>query len=324
MINMNVLLTGASGFVGRHVLLALQKQGYRTHAVYRTAPAPKDCAKNVVRVIVDMSPRTDWEEILEGIDAVIHTGDGLRVFEGQKTAPSDTASGDGAVATTMALARAAQASSVRTFVYLSSIKAASGYCASHVLSESDAPSPGRPFYGKLKARLEGQLASLGTQRESGGMYMVSLRSPIVYGVGGTGNFGRLVALADTPFPLPLANMSNRRSIVSVANLADGLVRAAENPNSCAGHYFIHDGPPLAMAELVALLREALGRRRRLFPVPGLLARMAGNLPVAGPVVSRLSRDLEVSSKKFETDFGWQPPQPAREALYAMARETLVK
>ncbi len=315
---MNVLLTGASGFVGRHVLLALQKEGHQVCAVYRSRPPKGGCAQNVVPVIVDMSPQTDWGQILEGIDAVIHTGDGLRVFEGQKTAAADVAAD--AVATTMALAQAAQSSSVRTFVYLSSIKAASGYCASHVLSESDTPSLDRPFYGQLKARLEGQLASLGTERKNGGMYMVSLRSPIVYGIGGTGNFDRLVALADTPFPLPLASMSNRRSIISVANLSDGLVRAAKNPNSCSGHYFIHDGPPLAMAELMALLRQALGRRRRLFPVPGLLVRMAGNLPVAGPVVSRLSRDLEVSSKKFEADFGWQPPQLAREALYAMVKE----
>ena len=134
-----------------------------------------------------------------GADAVVHLADGLRVFE-ERGAPPGPAAQDEAVARTESLAKAAVDAGVRTFVYLSSIKALSGETAEQEITAETRPAPDRSIYGKMKLRLEDALTQICTATP---MHLVILRPPLVYGPDAGGNFGKLLALADSTCPLPV-------------------------------------------------------------------------------------------------------------------------
>ena len=149
--------------------------------------------------------------------------------------------------------------------------------------------------------------------------LVILRNPVMYAEGKAGSIQRLVDLADTPLPLPLGGVNNRRSLVAVRNFACALaavVRAgADGPG---GIFHVHDGPALSTTELVTTLRTALGRPARLFPIGRAAARIACKLPVLGSTARRLFGSLEVSDARFRESFGWTPEVGTRMELAAVA------
>ena len=88
---------------------------------------------------------------------------------------------------------------------------------------------------------------------------------MVYGPGAKGNLARLLRLADTPWPLPLAAFTGRRSLVSLDNLIRAVAFALAAPVTARQTYLVADPAPVTLPEIVAALRHGLGRSPRLFP-----------------------------------------------------------
>ena len=307
---MHVLVTGAAGFVGRHLLKALKARGHQVTALARGRTEDVN-ADHVV--VAELTPGRNWRGLFDGVDAVIHLADGLRAFEGLKHSPGQAAE-DEVVAMSLNLARAAQAAGVSRFIYLSSIKAAAGEQADSILVETDAPSPTRPLYGVLKARIEAELLELAA---GGKMNVMALRSPIVYGPGGGGNFLKLIHLADSAWPLPFGGIDNRRSLIAIANLCDALCLAAELEAGPPVIYFVHDGKPVSISWLIGCLRGFLGRPAHLFVVSRFLWLIAERLPFLRAKLSRLTGSLELSDEKFRRDYGWQSVVTTEAALHEL-------
>ena len=134
-----------------------------------------------------------------------------------------------------------------------------------------------------------------------------------------GSIQRLLALADTPWPLPLGGLCNKRSLLAVRNLASALVAVLRaGPSASAGVFHVHDGVPLSTTELATVLRKALGRPMRLFSVEHA-TQLFCRLPVLGPVARRLYGSLEVSDASFRHTFAWSPVVETRAGLANMAR-----
>lgn len=306
----DILVTGASGFVGRTLcnLLAASGRSCRK-AVRRAATVAPDCA-----AVGDIGPDTNWGAALEGVRCVVHLAARTHVLH-------DTADDPLAeyrrinVLGTERLAREAVARGVKRIVLLSSVKVNGERTFAQPYTEDDVARP-EDAYGVTKQEAEQVLARIASES---GLEVVVLRPPLVYGPGVRGNFLRLLNLAACGVPLPLGSVHNLRSLVYVGNLADAIVRAIDAPHAAGRTYLVSDREDVSTAQLVRAIAGALGVKPRLFPFPPRLLQIAGNLSGRGAEVSRLTGSLQVDSSRIGRELAWNPRWRLSDGLAETAR-----
>ncbi len=299
-----VALTGATGFIGRHLLRELPKRGYRIRVLLRRPTALPPEATGAV--VGDLARPQNMAAALAGVDAVIHSAGIAHAMSG---VPQD----DYRVLNTEAtigLAHAAEKARAKRFVFLSSIRAQSGPTAAEVLTEARAPEP-TDAYGQSKLDAELGLARLGID-------WVALRPVLVYGPGVKGNMAALVRLARSPYPLPLAGLPARRSLLGLDNLAAAIDTVLAAPEPLRRPLIVADPEPLTVADMIAAMREGLGRRPGVFPVPAALMEAAFRATGRSEAFARLAGSL-VASPAALRQLGWVPPAETRAGLAALAR-----
>jgi nucleoside-diphosphate-sugar epimerase len=299
-----VALTGATGFIGRHLLRELPKRGYRIRVLLRRPTALPPEATGAV--VGDLARPQNMAAALAGVDAVIHSAGIAHAMSG---VPQD----DYRVLNTEAtigLARAAEKARAKRFVFLSSIRAQSGPTAADVLTEARAPEP-TDAYGQSKLDAELGLAALGID-------WVALRPVLVYGPGVKGNMAALVRLARSPYPLPLAGLPAKRSLLGLDNLAAAIDTVLAAPEPLRRPLIVADPEPLTVAAMIAAMREGLGRRPGVFPVPPALMEAAFRAMGRSEAFARLAGSL-VASPSALRQLGWVPAAETRAGLAALAR-----
>lgn len=308
---MHVLVTGATGFVGSHLVPLLLAQGHRVRAAVRTPGATVAGAETVA--VGDLGPDTDWSAALAGIDAVAHLAARVHVMRDKATDPLaefrqvNTAG-------TRRLAEAAAGAGIRRFVYISSIKA--------VVDESrdravDARTPAEPHspYGRSKREAEEALAEIAA---GSALEPVVLRPPLVYGPGVGGNFRTLMTLIRRGVPLPLGRVENRRSLLYVGNLADAIAVCLDHPDAPGRSFLLSDGLPLPTRDLVERLAAHLGRPARLWDVPPELLALAARLAKQEAAFDRVAGSLVVEDHAIRRTLSWSPPRNTAYGLRATA------
>ncbi|MGX1790267.1 NAD-dependent epimerase/dehydratase family protein [Bosea sp. NPDC055332] len=302
-----VLLTGATGFVGRHLLHDLAARGYRLRTAGRNAVPAIPGVEHAT--IGDLGAPIDWQPVLDGIDLVVHSA-GLAHADGEIPEERYRAVNTDA---TLALARAAQAAGVRRFLFLSSIRAQSGPISSGPLSEADPPTP-TDAYGRSKLAAEQGLAGLDLD-------WVALRPVLVYGPGVKANMAALLKLARLPLPLPLGELSAKRSLLAIENLAGAVAFALTQACPARRSYIVADPEPLSVAQMLAAMRAGLGRGPGLIPVPSSLLALAARLAGRQGAYERLANGLVASSAAL-ISAGWRPPAETKAALARLAANPL--
>jgi UDP-glucose 4-epimerase len=301
---MLLALTGSTGFIGRHLLRDLPRRGHRLRVLLRRpAAAPIDAAS---AVIGDLARPQNMSAALEGVDAVIHSAG---IAAGMSGVPAD----DYRVLNTEAtieLARAARRAGAKRFVFLSSIRAQCGPTAATVLNEAAEPAP-TDAYGKSKLAAERGLAELDLD-------WVALRAVLVYGPGVKGNMAQLIRLARSPWPLPVAGLTARRSLLSLENLAAAVDTVLAAPAPLRRAFIAAEPQALTIAEMIAAMREGLGRRPGVFPLPATLLRWMLHASGKDDRFERVSGSL-IADPTALMRLGWSPPLATRAGLAALMR-----
>jgi nucleoside-diphosphate-sugar epimerase len=309
-----VLVTGAAGFIGRALVSDLLAFGHDVTAVVRN-PATTRRWNGPVRVVAaDIDGATDWQSALDGIEWIAHlAGIAHQPFmeEAATAARYRAVNLDG----TAALARAAASTGVRRLLFLSSVKVNGERTGQDPFTERDVPAP-EDIYGRTKWQAEQALARIA--RESALEFTV-LRSPLVYGPGVGGNFASLLRLCDTPLPLPLGAIDNRRSMIARANLTQAIMTCFNHPAAANGTFLVRDGDDLSTPDLVRHLRQALGRPARLLPIPPACLTAVGRISGRSNMMSRLVGSLAIDDRLLREKLGWVPPVRADHALAETAR-----
>lgn len=304
-VSQRILVTGATGFVGRMLTRALLDANYQVRAAVRK-PSP-ELPPVVEQVVVgDIGARTDWAQALQGVDAIVHSAARAHIMNAK---PSDldlyyetNARG------TARLAHAAANSNVRRFVYVSSIKVNGEERANGAYTAADVANPQDP-YGKSKWEGEKALLAIG-----GPMQAAIVRPPLVYGPAVRANFLRLMRWVDRELPLPLGSVHNRRSLVSVWNLCDLIQHMLVAPLPRSQAWLVSDGEDMSTPELIRRIARAMGRRARLLPVPGAALQLAATLTGKTAEISRLRGSLVVDITATQQELGWKPALSVDQAL----------
>jgi len=307
-----ILVTGANGFVGRVLCPMLAEAGYAPRVALRVdKPIP---AGAVERVIVDdIDSDTCWAAAVTGVDAVIHLAARVHVL-GSESDDEHLYLETNAYGTRRLAEQAAQ-HGVRRLVYLSSVKVNGEATTGRAYSAADVPQP-LDAYGYSKWHGERLLA----QTAAGtGMQAVVVRSPLVYGPGVRANFLRLLRWVDRGWPLPFGAVSNRRSLVSVWNLCDLLIRVLSHPAASGRVWMVSDDQDLSTAELIRNIGAAMGRPVKLPSVPLLLLRAFAALLGRRAEFERLCGSLCVDIGPTRDELGWAPPVSVAEGLARTVR-----
>jgi nucleoside-diphosphate-sugar epimerase len=300
-----ILVTGASGFIGRALVPALAAAGHHVRAAARNRPVgfapPVETA-----IHGDLGANVDWRPLVAGMDFVVHlaglahTGPG--VAEAHYDRVNHRATAD--------LAAAVRSAGIGRLVLVSSIRAQSGPAADRVLTEADAPRP-TDAYGGSKLAAEVALS------QSGVAFTV-LRPVLVYGAGAKGNLRMLTRLAALAIPLPFGAFTGRRSVVSVQNLIAAIAHVLQHVASGGETYVVADPQPLSLADMVAALRHGMDKPPGLIAVPPRVIRLGLAMLGRSRNWDRLNGRLIVDPAKLIAT-GWQPNPDTKGALAAMAR-----
>lgn len=299
-----VLVTGANGFVGRHVAPALARAGW---SVRRAVRSPDGLDDEII--IGAIGPDTVWEPALDGVDAVVHLAARVhhpREEHAVKLYRNVNTSG------TLHLARSAATAGARQFIFISTALVHGGSNEGRApFSEEDALTP-RGLYGMSKAAAE---TGLKTFARSSDLNISVIRPPLVYGAGAKGNFALLSRAVNLGLPLPFAAIRNRRAFLAVQNLSSFILRRLALPDRASNFevFLVADNEQISTPELVERLARASGKSPRMFGVsPEVLGRLLG-LVGRQDTHQSLFGSLELNvSKAIAT--GWQPEVSLDEGL----------
>lgn len=299
---MKVLVTGASGFVGRTLCPFLELRGDEVVQAVRRVTSPRHT------LVGEVDSSTNWRTVLEGVEAVVHLAARVHIMHDGPNAEVqyDRVNHWG----TVNLAMQAAEVGVRRFVFVSTVKVLG---ESGSFSGRSVPAPG-DAYSLSKWEAE---KALRTVAQNTGLEVAILRPPLVHGPGVGANIARLSSWVKRGIPLPFGAVSNQRSLLGVANLAHAIGCLLTHPNAVGKTYLLSDGVPVSTSELIRLLAQALGVRPRLFPVPPELLQGMGKLLGRGDEMDRLLGSLVVDDHAIRQELGWSPLYTLAEGLRLM-------
>jgi UDP-glucose 4-epimerase len=297
-----VLVTGATGLVGRHLVPALAQVGWRVRRAVRTPTGGDDEI-----VIGSLGPDTDWQAALDGVEAVVHLAARAH-HPGEEHAGEiyRTVNTEG----TLQLARSAAAAGVRQFIHLSTILVNGASTDGRTpFREDDIPAP-RGVYGLSKAAAESGLKELS---KTDAMRITVIRPPLIYGAGALGNFRLLVKAVQRGIPLPFGAIRNRRGFVGVENLSSFIANRLTAAGGQFDLFLVADEAQISTPEFVRQIARASGKTARLVPLPlpalQLLLKMSGRPEARDSLIG----SMEIDTCKMAAT-GWRPPFSLEEGL----------
>lgn len=280
--NSHYLITGAKGFVGRHLTSRLNNL---------------DSAYTVLN-------RNDFHEtgIVDIPDngVILHLAGRAHVLNEQSESPYQEFYEANCVYA-LNVAKAAAKNGLKRFVYVSSIGVYGKSSSTNLISENSSLEPVED-YARSKLKAERELTKLSKEL---GFELVIVRPALVYGYDAPGNIERLLKLTFKLPIVPIAEKKNKRSFVYVENLVDFLLLVATHPNTAGKAFNIADDV-ISTYKLIENFAKGMGRNPILFSFPRFIWKVLLKLVGKQKMYEQLFEDLVLDMSFAERELGWQP------------------
>jgi len=302
-----VVLTGASGFIGRHLVEYLAAQPRMELLLVVRQPLRWAVPAGVaVWQMADFRDEVAWQNILLPSDIVIH----LAGLAHRDLPPELQVEGffEANVATTRAIAQAGARQKISHFIFISSI-GVYGSSRDEIVSPDSAVHPDHPY---AESKLAAELALLSVPNRH--YHCTILRLPLVYGADAPGNFGKLLRLVALGIPLPFAGLNNRKSFLGIETLNQVLHRLIRTPLQGDFTLTAAAREAVPLATLLSNLSQGMGKTSRLFYVPPFLLKALLSCVGQKKMYKKLCLTLEADSSQLFDLINWQPQQSVSEII----------
>jgi nucleoside-diphosphate-sugar epimerase len=281
---MKVAVTGPNGWIAKALQQKLQTQSLTAIGVDRAWLAQQTTRDEVFLT-----------QALSGCDCVIHLAALVHQMNAAPTLADYRAIN---CELTLKLAQSAANADVRQFIFISTAKVM-GETSSRPFLESDTAAP-KDAYSISKLEAETGLKNLQRDGKLGSMKVVIVRPPLVYGNGVGANYEKLIALANTGWPLPLGGATAPRSMVSIDRLTDGLLAllVARDQLKDFEVFFATEPKDQSTASIIREVRNAKGRSTALINVPPNLMQIMLSAMGKKSIFERLFTSLQVDGSRL--------------------------
>jgi len=311
---MNILVTGANGFIGQALVKSLLETSHTIIACARhSVKHTLDCE---YRFIEKLDSNTDWEEVLQGIDVVVHCAAKASVTKDNVEDPSKALK-EINTAATLNLAKQAVDAGVKRFIFISSIKVNGEYSLTSQPFTPNVSHPPSDPYGLSKYEAELGLKEIAS---NSAMSYVIIRPTLVYGENVKGNFQSLMKWTYKGVPLPVGGIKhNLRSLVSVDNLVDFIITCIEHKDAKNEVFLVSDDDDISTADLLEEISKGLGVKNKAVNIPPKLINTVVSVIGKSGVGQRLSGSLQVDISEAKTLLGWEPKYSTSESIQKTAK-----
>jgi len=276
---MNILVTGAKGFIGQALTAHLERGGHTVTPIERG---------------------TEYNQLNTGYDCLIHLAARAHVLRETVRRPYQ-AFKEVNVDYSMKIAQLARQLEIPRFVFLSSI-GVNGHVSKQPFTENDTPQPHND-YARTKLEAESALKEF---FQDSGTELTIIRPPLVHGPDPKANFKALLSLCRSPLPLLLGAVHNRRSLVGIDNLCQFIELCCHHPAAANQTFLISDDHDVSITELVTLIREAMHRTPWLLPIPTSVLKVIFCLLGKRNLNEQLLADLQIDTTKAKQLLNWRP------------------
>jgi UDP-glucose 4-epimerase len=297
-----ILITGATGFVGKAVSLRLPSSNLIT--VGRQSSDDKRFFRK------NINGKTNYTDALNNVDIVIHIAGRAHVMNETCSDPLAEFR-EANTSGTLNLARQAASYGVERFIFISSIKVNGEMTQNNKKFKFDDFLKPMDAYGQSKAEAELGLKEIANDT---GMEVVIIRPPLVYGPGVKANFAAMMNLAKRNIPLPLGATHNRRSLVALDNLVDLIITCIDHPKAANQTFLVSDDNDVSTTELLQMMTRAAGKKPMLLPIPLSWLKFASKLIGKQAVIDRLCGNLQIDMSHTKETLDWQPPITVDEGI----------
>ncbi len=306
---MNILITGSNGFLGQYLTQFLAEKDYSVLA--HTRQAQTFAHPNIKNINFDLNDNLDNIDLGQ-VEIIIHCAGRAHVMNETAASPLE-AYRQTNVQGTLNLAQKAVESGVKRFIYLSSIKVNGEQTTTQAFKPNDCVQNDDP-YGLSKYEAEQALLELS---KNIGLEVVIIRPVLIYGPNVKANFKSMVNLASKKLPLPIGCLDNKRSMVSVYNLADLIHTCMTHPNANGEVFLASDQDDISVKQLFEKLAKHQNNQLLMLPVPKSLISFLASLVGKKAVASRLCSELVVDTTKNTQLLGWTAPYSVDTSLEKM-------
>jgi nucleoside-diphosphate-sugar epimerase len=277
-----ILITGATGFVGQHLVRFLKK--------YYSQVIGTSRKKNKNFITIDENP--NWLNILKEVDCVIHLANRAHVMKDKNPEKFHQVN----VVDFEHLLNACEKTNVKQFIYLSSIKVNGEETTGKRFFYNDKVNP-LDVYARSKYQAEELLKK---QK----LDWTIIRPPLIYGEGVKGNFASMIKLIKSPIPLPFKGINNKRSLLNVKNLCEVIAKCLKNPDAKNQIFLVSDDRDVSTPELIQKIAKREHQKVILFKLPflGFIMRLLGKKQQ----YIRLNQSLQLDIEHTKQQLNWLP------------------
>lgn len=305
---MQILVTGANGFIGHTLCLEAMVCGLAVRGVTRTSCKFPNGIESFS--VGNIDANCDWSDAFVGCEAVVHLAARVHVMQETIADPIDEFRKIN-VQGSLNLARQAAAAGIKRFIFISSIKVNGEHTElANPFTEAVSSAPIDP-YGLSKYEAELALQQLAKET---GMEVVIIRPPLIYGAGVKGNFATLARIVSKGLPLPLGSIHNKRTMVGIDNLISLIITCIDHPAAANQVFLAGDAEDLSTSDLLRRVAKAMNKPSRLIPVPQSWLTLAATVLGKKAVAQRLFGSLQLDISKARNLLGWEPPISVDEGL----------